>query len=97
MDYITFPALAKRVAADFRQTMEEEGFDTFAEMKKCYGWDKHDIMGEVESILADIRKDTGADVSITTEDDEEEAVYIGLLDLAWDGFFKMIKAELKAK
>jgi hypothetical protein len=33
--------------------MEDEGFDTFEEMRDCYWWDTEDIKDEVESVLKD--------------------------------------------
>lgn len=51
---MTFEILAKLVADDFRNTMEEEGFETFQEMKKCYMWDAQDIRDEIVYIVTEL-------------------------------------------
>lgn len=52
---MTFEELAVKVADDFRETMDEQGFESFDEMKKCYWWDSNDIKEEVNSILSSVR------------------------------------------
>ena len=39
--------LAEKVADDFKNTMAEEGFKNFAEMKKTYWWEASDIRSEM--------------------------------------------------
>jgi len=39
--------LAKRVADDFKATMEEEGFESFAEMKRVNWWEASDVRNEI--------------------------------------------------
>ena len=39
------------VAIDFVRAMQREGFKTFAEMVKCYWWDREDIAAEVNGTL----------------------------------------------
>lgn len=51
---MTFIKLAKIVADDFMQTMNEQGFESFDEMKRCYWWDSNDIKAEVDSILQSV-------------------------------------------
>lgn len=43
--------LVKIVADDFRKDMEENGFESFQEMSRCYMWDSSDIRAEVEYIV----------------------------------------------
>lgn len=50
---MNFNELANIVACAFQQTMKEEGFETFAEMKKCYMWTPEDIKEEVDDIIRD--------------------------------------------
>ncbi len=42
--------LVDAIVNDFIQTMKEEGFNTFSEMKNCYWWDSQDIKDEVDYI-----------------------------------------------
>ena len=42
--------LAKLVADDFKETMKENGFESFEEMKKCYWWTAQDIREEISDI-----------------------------------------------
>lgn len=52
----------KLVADDFKATMIEEGFETFADMKKCYWWTSEDIKEEVDAILRLAESDWGIDI-----------------------------------
>ena len=49
---MTFEELAKVVANEFKQTMKEEGFDSFKEMAECYWWTANDIKDEVDVIIS---------------------------------------------
>lgn len=42
-----FENLAKLVAGDFLETMNEFGFETFKEMVFCYDWTSKDIKEEI--------------------------------------------------
>ena len=70
----TFEELAKVVADGFKAVMEEEGFDTFEEMKQCYWWETNDIKDEVEAYLKEA--DAQSDKIICMSDDRTD-VYIG--------------------
>lgn len=48
---MTFEILASKVAEEFRETMSQEGFDSFNEMAKCYWWTAEDIKEEVDEII----------------------------------------------
>ncbi len=39
--------LAKLVADDLKETMGENGFETFKEMKDCYWWTAQDVKNEI--------------------------------------------------
>jgi hypothetical protein len=47
----TVEDLARDVANDFNKTVEEEGFASFAEMKKSYMWDSADVKEEVRYMV----------------------------------------------
>lgn len=49
-----FEILASKVAEEFRETMSQEGFDSFNEMAKCYWWSAEDIKEEVDEIIRSI-------------------------------------------
>jgi len=70
---MTFEALAKVVADDFRKTMKEEGFDSFKEMVDCYWWTTNDIKDVIDEIISNI-KGIGAVSGI----DEVERTYVYL-------------------
>ena len=42
----TYAGLVKFVANEFENTCNEEGFDTFSEMTRCYQMDSADIRAE---------------------------------------------------
>lgn len=48
---MTFQELAEIVAQDFLDLMEDEGFDTFKELKESYGWTWEDIKDEIDSSI----------------------------------------------
>jgi len=49
--------IAEIIVKDFKQTMVEEGFESFKEMSKCYMWSKSDIVGEMSAILTSAKVD----------------------------------------
>ena len=51
---MTLEDLAKVVADDFKATMLDEGFNSFAEMARCYAWDSADIKDEVNAIIGSV-------------------------------------------
>ena len=48
---MTVEKLAEIVADDFCDTMRENGFATFDDMKRCYWWSNKDIKDEVNTII----------------------------------------------
>lgn len=81
--------LAKKCAEYFKGVMEEEGFDTFEEMKECYWWDSNDIKEEVKAVISEF------DWYFT--DDETEIFLVGdeTKDTSYRSFSKMMYAFLK--
>lgn len=49
----TFEKVVAAIAENFRTTMEEESFGSFTEMKNCYGWNKQDIVNEMQYIVTE--------------------------------------------
>ena len=60
-DIRNFTELAQAVADDFRETMVEFDFETFAEMAQCYRWSSADIKDEVGWILHNLDCDAYID------------------------------------
>ena len=87
---MTFDSLAERVAKEFRVQMEDEGFETFSEMVKCYMWETSDIRNEVSSIL----KDVGDDAYVDEEDGN--FVYLNGESISYSRFSKMFRNYLKS-
>lgn len=48
---MTFEELAKKIAEEFKNIMEQEGFSCFKEMKECYDWEASDIRSEIEYMV----------------------------------------------
>ena len=46
----TYAGLVKFVANEFENTCNEEGFDTFSEMTRCYQMDSADIRAEAAAM-----------------------------------------------
>jgi hypothetical protein len=97
---MTFEMLAKLVADDFRHTMEEQGFETFNEMKKCYAWDARDIKEEVSSIVSEISAKNWEETRNVGEtafvSDDYSFVQIGVCDdMRWSEFKKLVFSFLK--
>ena len=94
---MTFEELAKLVAEDFKKTMDEEGFETFDEMKKCYWWSNDDVKEEVESIISVLTeksvKDGGEYFYMS---DDHTFIQIGTFnDMSWRDFKKLVFSHLK--
>jgi hypothetical protein len=92
---MTFEVLAKLVADDFSRTMKENGFETFAEMKKCYMWDANDIKEEVDSIVCEISAKAWEETHNIGETafvaDDYSFVQIGVCDeMRWGDFKKLV-------
>lgn len=49
--------ITKAVRDDFKKTMDEEGFDTFKEMRDSYDWEPHDIREEIDYIVRSLDTD----------------------------------------
>lgn len=94
---MTFEELVNYVISDFQKTMQEEGFTTFAEMKKCYMWDADDIKSEVYSIITDLSNEQHkkGEYSDFFMWDDMTAVRIGWDDMSWKNFKKLIFSCLK--
>lgn len=94
---MTFDELAKKVADCFKSTMDEEGFETFDEMRRCYCWEAIDIKEEVDAIIREISADeyeAGNKQDIWMWDDLTHVV-IGWDDMLWRDFKKLVFANLK--
>lgn len=93
---MTIKELARLVSDDFQKTMNEEGFETFNEMRRCYCWETQDIKEEVSSIINEIsakvweeRKET-----VFMYDDYSTVIADGE-DMSWRDFKKLIFENLK--
>ena len=51
MNLETFEDLAQLVASEFKEVIDEEGFDDFNDMADCYQWSADDIKAEVDYYL----------------------------------------------
>lgn len=87
---MTFEKLANIVADSFYQTMQEEGFETFDEMKNCYWWTAKEIKEEVDYIIRDI---TGAEAYIDELDGS--LVFCYGMDMEYRKFATMWRKALK--
>lgn len=84
---MTYYELVKLVVDDFKQSMNEEGFDSFKEMVRCYQWDSDDIRAEVEYIVNATKKAFMMDSDIT--------IYDGSLEpYKYRDFIRLVRKEL---
>lgn len=95
----TFDQLAKWVADDFNKTMKEENFDSFNDMRKSYMWDMQDVKNEVNDIISQISKDKydHRRYSDFFMFDDGSAVQIGIDDISWGQFKKLMFKYMKEK
>lgn len=87
---MTSVQLAKVAAKGLLDMAHEEGFDTFAEMKKCYWYDAADVREEIRAALElagwYVMYDNGKEIEC---DDHPYNIMYG-------AFKKLVMAELKA-
>ena len=87
---MTFYSLAEKVAEEFKSMMQDEGFETFSEMVRCYQWDTEDIKDEVDFILKDIGEDCYID-----EEDRNYVYLHGCESIPYSKFSRMFRKHLK--
>lgn len=83
---MTFEILALLVADDLRKMMQEDGFETFSEMRKSYMWDSSDIRDEICYSLKQCGGDCYDDLSM---------IESGYDTMPYRIFKKMVMKELK--
>lgn len=87
---MTFSSLADRVAKEFRSMMQDEGFETFNEMVRCYQWDSDDIKDEVDYILRNLEVDAYID------EEDKNYVYLNTYEcISYLKFSRMFRKHLK--
>ena len=94
---MTFEKLAEMVRADFKATMEKEGFETFADMKRCYCWEAADIKDEVNTIITDLARQAyknGEKAHFFMADDNSFIQIDICEDMSWRDFKKLVFANL---
>ena len=87
----TLDKAVELVAQSFVDTMKEEGFDTFAEMRDCYWWTTNDIKEEVEYML---QKDAD-DLDDYTVYDDGQDVGNARDFIPYRQFMKQVYARIK--
>lgn len=83
----SFEQLAERVAESFKRLMEEEGFETFREMKRSYMWEADDIRFEICYYVLECGGECYDDLTFVEIDSNHEMPY--------GKFKKMVMANLK--
>ena len=81
------------VAKSFVDTMKEEGFETFAEMKSCYDWSSEDIKSEVRYVLN--LNATGEDDCYLSDDDTEILNCVDIEEISYRKFMSMVYGVIK--
>lgn len=91
-----FEGLAKRVADEFRKTMKVEEFESFEEMKRCYGWEWADVKDEVDYCINEIaREDMNSYLWMA---DDHTFIQYGIEDIiSWREFKKLLLTNLNAE
>lgn len=82
--------LVNGIVNDFLQTMENEGFETFIEMRENYWWESQDIKNEVDYIVTK---------ELNIPNDGEYNYYVDDMDedLNYNKLIRMVYKELKNK
>ena len=89
---MTFEMLAKLVAEDFQKTMDENGFDTFADMKFTYDWEWADIKDEIAYTITAIGNELNEPMYMY---DDRTYVQIGIKAIPWREFKKLVFSIVK--
>ena len=94
---MTFEKLAKLVADDFQITMDNEGFETFNEMRRCYCWEIQDIKDEVQQIITNLAEKAWEENKESFYmSDDCSFVQIGFCEeMSWGNFKKLVFSNLK--
>ena len=89
---MTFEQLAQEVAKDFNEVIREQGFGTFARMKKSYCWDAQDVKEEVEETISALasKRYNGGEFADFWMADDFSFVQIGFDDMSWCEFKKLL-------
>lgn len=93
---ITFELLAKMLADEFKQDMADHGFESFEDMRRSYDWDWAEIKEEINRMItsyANKAYDSG-EYSYFFMFDDYSYVQIGVHDMPWKEFKKLLLAEL---
>ena len=59
------------VANDFAQTMKQEGFESFSDMKNTYDWESAEIKEEIEYMVDKVYGGAFFDTIVSASDDSE--------------------------
>lgn len=89
---MTFEKLAKMVANSFKETMLDEGFETFKEMRDCYCMSSEDVKDEIDSIIRYIANDTHADAWLS---DDGSFVQVEGDDISYRKFNAMVMTAIR--
>lgn len=94
---MTFEKLAELVSKDFQKTMDNEGFETFREMRKCYCWNMQDIKAEVYSIITELSEEYWKKYKRDFwMSDDYSFIQIGVCqEMSWGDFKKLVFSNLK--
>lgn len=87
---ITFEDLAKAVSDSFIETMDENDFETFTDMKETYWWTLDDIKDEIDYIIR-----TATDEKAYIDELDRSDVFIGGQDMKYRAFAAMWQGNLK--
>ena len=87
----TIRELAELVAKDFKETMIEEGFETFNEMADCYWWTSADIKEEVSAIIDNIANERQEILYLS---DDGEDVFTECEDASYRSFSRMFRKAI---
>lgn len=87
---ITFEDLAKAVSDSFIETMDENDFETFTDMKETYWWTFDDIKDEIDYIIR-----TATDERAYIDELDRTDVFIGSKDMPYRQFANLWKSNLK--
>ena len=95
---MTFDRLAAIVADDFCETMRENGWTRFDEMKRCYWWTNKDIKDNVEAIMLlygenDLHGTSGE----YWVSDDGTFVYCNGEEMSYQKFAAMFHSRIRAK
>ena len=87
-----FEALAGHVANVFVEYMQDDGCETFAELRRAQKWNTEDVKDECECIIDDLSRRVNQAVYMT---DDHDDICIGGELMPWNEWSKLLYKKIR--